>query len=187
MDLNYVNKKLCENIFNPQNNIDSEETNFSHENKTYVFSLYEGYDIYLLLDCLLSEIKTTKILGNIYMINFSDYFIKLMNNNYNNNIDSVTNKNRNDVGKIFSVTDRVFLKDLISREIFLSQISAVIISPTTYFDLKEKIWCIIKFLNEEGKNILFFYFLQNQKNFDFFIYSLNNSIKLSKNKIENFN
>ena len=186
MDLNYVNKKLCENIFNPQNNIDSEETNFSHENKTYVFSLYEGYDIYLLLDCLLSEIKTTKILGNIYMINFSDYFIKLMNNNYNNNIDSVTNKNRNDVGKIFSVTDRVFLKDLISREIFLSQISAVIISPTTYFDLKEKIWCIIKFLSEEGKNILFFYFLQNQKNFDFFIYTLNNSIKLSKNNFKYF-
>ena len=152
MDLNYVNKKICEGIFN-----DNNETN-SNENKIYSISMYEGYDIYLFLDNLLTELKSIKILGNIYLINFSDYFIKLMNNNYNNTIDNITNKNKNDIGKIFSVTDRVFLKDLISREIFLSQISAIIFSPTLYFDTSEKIWCIHKFLEEEGKNILFFLF-----------------------------
>ena len=181
MDLNYVNKKLCEKIFNDENN-----NNISNENKIYVFAMYEGYDIYLLLDYLLNEIKSIKILGNIYMINFSDYFIKLINNNYNITIDYITNKNKNDIGKIFSVTDRVFLKDLISREIFLSQISAVIISPTTYFDLNEKIWCIHKFLNEEGKNILFFYFLQNQKHYDFFLNSLNKTIQLTTENFKSF-
>ena len=181
MDLNYVNKRLCENIFSVDNN-----TNLSNENKIYVFSIYEGYDIYLLLDYLLNEIKATRILGNIYMINFGDYFIKLMNNNYNITIDNITSKNKNDIGKVFSVGDRVFLKDLISREIFLSQISAVIISPTTYFDLSEKIWCVQKFLNEEGKNILFFYFLQNQKHFDFFFNSLNKTIKITKDNFNHF-
>ena len=176
-----VNKKLCEKIFNDENN-----NNISNENKIYVFAMYEGYDIYLLLDYLLNEIKSIKILGNIYMINFSDCFIKLINNNYNITIDYITNKNKNDIGKIFSVTDRVFLKDLISREIFLSQISAVIISPTTYFDLNEKIWCIQKFLNEEGKNILFFYFLQNQKHYDFFLNSLKKTIQLTTKNFKSF-
>ena len=73
MDLNYVNKKLFENTFKADNNINS-----SNENKVYVFSLYEGYDIYLLIDYLLNEIKSTRILGNIFMINFSDYFIKII-------------------------------------------------------------------------------------------------------------
>ena len=114
MDLNYVNKKLFENIFTSEYNINS-----SNENKIYAFSLYEGYDIYLLLDYILNEIKSTRILGNIFMINFSDYFIKLMNNNYNNTIANITSKNKNDIEKIFSLTDKVFLKDLISREIFL--------------------------------------------------------------------
>ena len=149
MDLNYVNKKLCEGIFNANNDINQTE------NKIYSISMYEGYDIYLFLDNLLSDIKSIKILGNIYLINFGDYFIKLMNNNYNNTIDYITNKNKNDIGKIFSVTDRVFLKDLISKEIFLSQISAIIFSPSIYFDTSEKIWCIHKFLEEEGKNIFF--------------------------------
>ena len=139
-----------------------------------------------MLDNLLTEIKSRIILGNIYLINFSDYFIRLMNNNYNNNIDNINSKNKNDIGKIFSVTEKVFLKDLISREIFLSQISAIIISPTTYFDLKEKIWCIHKFLEEEGKNILFFYFLQNQKHYDFFLNSLNKSIKITSNNLKTF-
>ena len=146
--------------------------------------MYEGYDIYLLLDYLINEIKTIRILGNIYMLNFSDYFIKLMNNNYNINIENITSKNKNEIGKIFSLADKVFLKDLISREIFLSQISAVIISPTTYFDVNQKIWCIHKFLEEEGKNILFFYFLQNQRHFDFFFNSLNKSIKLTENNFK---
>ena len=181
MDLNYVNKKICEGIFN-----DNNETN-SNENKIYSISMYEGYDIYLFLDNLLTELKSIKILGNIYLINFSDYFIKLMNNNYNNTIDNITNKNKNDIGKIFSVTDRVFLKDLISREIFLSQISAIIFSPTLYFDTSEKIWCIHKFLEEEGKNILFFYLIQNQKYFDFFLHSLNKSlINFTKTNYKNF-
>ena len=181
MDLNYVNKKLFENIFTSEYNINS-----SNENKIYAFSLYEGYDIYLLLDYLLNEIKNSKILGNIFMINFSDYFIKLMNNNYNNTIESITSKNKNDIEKIFSITDKVFLKDLISREIFLSQISAVIISPTSYFDLNQKLWCIHKFLNEEGKNILFFYILQNQKHFNFFFNSLKKSIKITSSNFKHF-
>ena len=180
MDLNYVNKKLCEGIFNDNNDINSTE------NKVFSISMYEGYDIYLFLDNLLSELKSIKILGNIYMINFSDYFIKLMNNNYNNEIDNITNKNKNDIGKIFSVTDRVFLKDIISREIFLSQISAIIFSPTTYFDISEKIWCIHKFLEEEGKNILFFYLLQNQKHYNFFLNSLNKSLKITKTNFKHF-
>ena len=181
MDLNYVNKKIVENIFNIENN-----NNLSNENRIYVFSMYEGYDIYLLLDYLINEIKAIRILGNIYMLNFSDYFIKLMNNNYNINIENITSKNKNEIGKVFSLADKVFLKDLISREIFLSQISAVIISPTTYFDVNQKIWCIQKFLEEEGKNILFFYFLQNQRHFDFFFNSLNKSIKLTENNFKNF-
>ena len=134
--------------------------------------MYEGYDMFLLLDYILTEIKTNRILGNIYMINFSEYFIKLMNNNYNNTIDSITSKNKDEIGKIFSTTDKVFLKDLISKEIFISQISSIIISPTTYFDLNEKIWCIQKILYKEGKNILFFYFLQNQIYFNFFMNSI---------------
>ena len=182
MDLNYFNKKLCENIFEDNKDIIS----LSNGNKVYVFSLYEGYDIYLLIDYLLNEIKSMRILGNIYMINFSDYLIKIMNNNYNIDIDIITNKNKNEIGKIFSVTDRVFLKDLISKEIFISQISAIIISPTTYYDLNEKIWCIHKFLNEEGKNILFFYFLQNQRHYNFFFNSLNKSIKITSDNFKNF-
>ena len=78
------------------------------------------------------------------------------------------------------MSDKVFLKDLISKQIFLSQISAVIISPTSYFDKNEKIWCIQKFLFEGGKNILFFYFLQNQKHFNFFYNSLKQTINLSE-------
>ena len=180
MDLNYVNKKLSEEIFKNLVGLnDFENKGPLNRNKICIFSLYEGYDIYLLIDYLLEEIKTSKILGNIYMINFSDYFIKLMNNNYNNTIESMTSKNRNEIGKIFSLTDRVFLKDLISKEIFLSQISAVIVSPTTYFDKDEKNWCIQKFLYDEGKNIIFFYLLQNQKHFNFFYNSLNKYIKLS--------
>ena len=88
--------------------MNSNNKDFSNDNKIYVFSLYEGYDIYLLLDYLLGEIKIEKILGNIYMINFSDYFIKLLNNNYNNDIELATTKNKNDIGKIYSLTDRVF-------------------------------------------------------------------------------
>ena len=113
------------------------------------------------------------------MINFPDYFIKLLNNNYNNNIEIITAKNKNEIGKVFALTDRVFLKDLISKEIFISQISAVIISPSSYFDKNEKIWCIQKFLFEEGENILFFYILQNQKHFRFFYNSLSSKIYLS--------
>ena len=180
MDLNYVNKKLCEGIFNTNNDINQ------IENKIYSISMYEGYDIYLFLDNLLSDIKSIKILGNIYLINFSDYFIKLMNNNYNNTIDYITNKNKNDIGKIFSVTDRVFLKDLISKEIFLSQISAIIFSPSIYFDTSEKIWCIHKFLEEEGKNIFFFYLIQNQKHYDFFFNSLNTTLKITKTNYKHF-
>ena len=180
MDLNYVNKKLSEEIFkNLGGSYDVDNKGSLNNNKVCIFSLYEGYDIYLLIDYLLEEIKTTKILGNIYMINFSDYFIKLMNNNYNNTVEAMTSKNKNEIGKIFTLTDRVFLKDLISKEIFISQISAVIISPTTYFDKDEKIWCIQKFLYDEGKNILFFYLLQNQKHFNYFYNSLNKFIKLS--------
>ena len=179
MDLNYVNKKLSEEIFkNLNGSNDDDNKGPLNRNKIFIFSLYEGYDIYLLIDYLLEEIKTAKILGNIYMVNFSDYFIKLMNNNYNNEIETMTPKNKNEMGKIFYLTDRVFLKDLISKEIFISQISAVIISPTTYFDKNEKIWCIQKFLYDEGKNILFFYLLQNQKHFNFFYSSLNKFIKL---------
>ena len=181
MDLNYINRLLLEKIFyNEQNIIISEKKDSSNGNKIFIFSLYEGYDIYLLIDYLLEEIKNEKISGNIYMINFSDYFIKLMNNNYNNTIELVTSKNRNELGKIFSLSDKVFLKDLISKQIFLSQISAVIISPTSYFDKNEKIWCIQKFLFEGGKNILFFYFLQNQKHFNFFYNSLKQTINLSE-------
>ena len=181
MDLNYINKLLLEKIFYNEQNLNiSEKKDFSNGNKIFIFSLYEGYDIYLLIDYLLEEIKNEKISGNIYMINFSDYFIKLMNNNYNNTIELVTSKNRNEIGKIFSLSDKVFLKDLISKQIFLSQISAVIISPTSYFDKNEKIWCIQKFLFEGGKNILFFYFLQNQKHFNFFINSLKQTINLSE-------
>ena len=174
MDLNYINKKLSQEIFQNDNNIINTQSNKDslNDNKIYIFSVYEGYDIYLLIDYLLGEIKLEKILGNIYMINFSDYFIKLLNNNYNNEIELATTKNKNEIGKIFSLTDRVFLKDLISKEISLSQISAVIISPTTYFDQNEKIWCIQKFLFEEGKKILFFYILQNQKHFNFFYNSM---------------
>jgi len=180
MDLNYVNKKLSEEIFkNLSGSNDADNKGPLNRNKIFIFSLYEGYDIYLLIDYLLEEIKTTKILGNIYMVNFSDYFIKLMNNNYNNTLETMTPKNKNEIGKIFYLSDRVFLKDLISKEIFISQISAVIISPTTYFDKNEKIWCIQKFLYDEGKNILFFYLLQNQKHFNFFYSSLNKFIKLS--------
>ena len=181
MDLNYINKRILEGIFQNENMNNFESKDSSNGNKIYIFSLYEGYDIFLLIDSLLCDIKSERILGNIYMINFSDYFIKLMNNNYNNIIEFVTSKNKNEIGKIFSLTDRVFLKDLISKEIFISQISAVIISPTTYFDQNEKIWCIQKFLFEEGKNILFFYFLQNQKHFNFFYNSLNKKINLSPN------
>ena len=181
MDLNYINKRILEGIFQNENMNNYESKDLSNGNKIYIFSLYEGYDIFLLIDSLLCDIKSERILGNIYMINFSDYFIKLMNNNYNNIIEFVTSKNKNEIGKIFSLTDRVFLKDLISKEIFISQISAVIISPTTYFDQNEKIWCIQKFLFEEGKNILFFYFLQNQKHFNFFYNSLNKKINLSPN------
>ena len=181
MDLNYINRLLLEKIFyNEQNIIISEKKDSSNGNKIFIFSLYEGYDIYLLIDYLLEEIKNEKISGNIYMINFSDYFIKLMNNNYNNTIELVTSKNRNELGKIFSLSDKVFLKDLISKQIFLSQISAVIISPTSYFDKNEKIWCIQKFLFEGGKNILFFYFLQNQKHFNFFYNSLKQTINLTQ-------
>ena len=100
MELNYVNKKLVENIFNIENN-----NNLSNENRIYVFSMYEGYDIYLLLDCLINEIKAIRILGNIYMLNFSAYFIKLMNNNYNINIENITSKNKNEIGKVFSLAD----------------------------------------------------------------------------------
>ena len=182
MDLNYINKKCIEEIFKNENNLNEIENNdSSNENKIYIFTLYEGYDIYLLIDYLLGEIKLRKILGNIYMINFSDYFIKLINNNYNNTIEVLTSKNKNEIGKIFSLTDRVFLKDLISKEIFISQISAVIISPTTYFDKNEKIWCIQNFLLEEGKKILFFYLLQNQKHFYFFYNSLNSNVNLTPN------
>ena len=180
MDLNYINKQIVDKIFDEEININNnKKKDFLNENKIYIFSLYEGYDIYLLIDCLLGEIKTEKILGNIYMINFSENFIKIMNNNYNNTIELVTSKNRNEIGKIFSLSDKVFLKDLISKEIFLSQISAVIVSPTSYFDQNEQIWCIQKFLYEEGKNILFFYFLQNQKHFNFFYNSLKKTINIS--------
>ena len=169
MDLNYINKKISEEIFLNGNIINSAKKNNSlNGNKIYIISVYEGYDIYLLIDYFIGEIKSEKILGNIYMINFSDYFIKLLNNNYNNVIELANSKNKNEIGKVFSLSDRVFLKDLISKEIFISQISAVIISPTTYFDQNEKIWCIQNILFEEGKNILFFYLLQNQKHFNFF-------------------
>ena len=187
MDLNYINKKLSQEIFQNDNNIINTQSNKDslNDNKIYIFSVYEGYDIYLLIDYLLGEIKLEKILGNIYMINFSDYFIKLLNNNYNNEIELATTKNKNEIGKIFSLTDRVFLKDLISKEISLSQISAVIISPTTYFDQNEKIWCIQKFLFEEGKKILFFYILQNQKHFNFFYNSMNKIMNISLNNNNN--
>ena len=180
MDLNFVNKKWCDNIFNNDN------IGAFNENKIIIFSMYEGYDMFLLLDYILTEIKTNRILGNIYMINFSEYFIKLMNNNYNNTIDSITSKNKDEIGKIFSTTDKVFLKDLISKEIFISQISSIIISPTTYFDLNEKIWCIQKILYKEGKNILFFYFLQNQIYFNFFMNSIQKILNISSSLNDNF-
>ena len=95
MDLNYVNKKLSEEIFkNLGGSNDVDNKNPLNKNKICIFSLYEGYDIYLLIDYLLEEIKISKILGNIYMVNFSDYFIKLMNNNYNNTIETMTSKNK---------------------------------------------------------------------------------------------
>ena len=179
MDLNYINKIFSEKIFINENDKNNNNLNKSNYNKIYIFSVYEGYDIYLLIDYFLSEIKAEKILGNIYMINFSDYFIKLLNNNYNNNIEILSSKNKNEIGKVFYLTDKVFLKDLISKEIFISQISAVIISPSSYFDKNEKIWCIQKFLFEEGKNILFFYIIQNQKHFQFFYNSLSSKINLT--------
>ena len=82
MDLNYINKKILEEIFQNGNSVRSSKNgNSSNGNKIYIISVYEGYDIYLLIDYLLGEIKAEKILGNIYMINFSDYFIKLLNSN----------------------------------------------------------------------------------------------------------
>ena len=180
MDLNYINKKILEEIFQNGNSVKSYiNNNSSNGNKIYIISVYEGYDIYLLIDYLLGEIKSEKILGNIYMINFSDYFIKLLNTNYNNTIELANSKNKNEIGKVFSLSDKVFLKDLVSKEIFISQISAIIISPTNYFDQNEKIWCIQNILFEEGKNIFFFYLLQNQKHFNFFYSSLNKVINLS--------
>ena len=189
MNLNYVNKKLTEKIF---------KENKSNENKIFIFPLYEGYDVYFFLQFLLDELKISKMSGNTYMINFPEYFIDLLNKYYNqeekstkkksktkneNYIQQLNTNNKSyiDDSKNFAVQERVFLKDLISKIIFTEQVATVIISPTTNFDLGEKIWCIQKFLFEKGKNITFIYLIQNIVYFNFFYNSLSQKIKLTKN------